>query len=483
MRRLIGFLIKVGVLVALAVWLAETEGPVSIEWQGWRIDTSTTVIGVALIVVIIAAALLYRMWRAGVTAPRRLMRARALRRRERGYHAITLGLVAASAGDAGEAQRQARRATGLLDRQPLTLMLSAQAAQLAGNETAARQHFDAMLEHPDTAFLGLRGLLTASLEAGDHRAALDYAERARSLSPNAPWLLDSLFELHARTGDWAAAAAVAQAAAKRKTVEVGEARRRQALAALGQAETAEAAGQLDEAIRHARAAVAATPGSVPAVVRLARLHLVAGRHAQAAKLIEQAWPAAAHPELVALYGQAMEESDPLLRVKRFERLVKRAPDEAEGQLALGDAALHARLWGEARKHYEAAAERAPATRARAYRGLAEIEELESHDRERALDWRTRAAAAPPTPFWLCTRCDHPASSWSVRCLQCDAVGSLSWHQPVAGTISEILPDGVTDAVVIESAVVDDPEQRRAEQRLAALAHAARGGSAPDDKPA
>ena len=71
----------------------------------------------------------------------------------------------------------------------------------------------------------------------------------------------------------------------------------------------------------------------------------------------------------------------------------------------------------------------------------------------------------------------------MRCLHCTAVGSLVWHQPVAGTISEILPggstEGPTDAVVIES-VPDDPEQRRAEQRLAALAHAARGASAPDD---
>ncbi len=123
--------------------------------------------------------------------------------------------------------------------------------------------------------------------------------------------------------------------------------------------------------------------------------------------------------------------------------------------------------------------------------MAELEELESPDRDRArdraLDWRTRAAAAPPTPFWLCARCDHPASGWSVRCLHCDAVGSLTWHQPVAGTISAILNDGssggVTDAVVIESAVVDDTEQRRAEQRLAALAHAARGGSTSDDSKA
>lgn len=500
MRRLIFFLIKVGLLVALAVWLAETEGTVSIEWQGWRIDTSTAVLALALLVVIAVSALLYRLWRSGVTAPRRILRARAVRRRERGYHAVTLGLVAAAAGDAAEAQRQARKAGALLDRQPLSLMLAAQAAQLGGDETTARQHFNAMLEHPDTAFLGLRGLITAALEAGDHRTALDYAARARALSPNAPWLLDSMFELTARTGDWDGAAAAAQAAAKRKTVEPAEAKRRQALAALGQAEAAEVAGRLDDAVRHARAAVAATPGSVPALVRLARLHLVAGRHGQAVKLIEQAWPNSPHPELAALYGQAIEEADPLTRVMRFERLLKRAPEAGEGHLALADAASHARLWGEARKHYEIAAERDPAARSRAYRGLAELEELESHDRERALDWRTRAAAAPPAPFWLCGHCDHPAPSWSVRCLQCDSVGSLAWHQPITGTISAVVPDalpgGVTDAVVIEAAVEDkmtdksgdqpadapsdDNDQRRAEQRLAALAHAARGGGTSDD---
>ena len=142
--------------------------------------------------------------------------------------------------------------------------------------------------------------------------------------------------------------------------------------------------------------------------------------------------------------------------------------------------MQARLWGEARRHFEIAAERDPATRSRAYRGLAEIEEVETHDRDRALDWRTRAAAAPPAPFWLCGSCDRPARAWSVRCAHCNAVGALAWHQPVAGTLTSVEPGEPVDAQIVE--IVDDEHHRMADLRLAALAHAAGGGVVSTDAP-
>ena len=48
--------------------------------------------------------------------------------------------------------------------------LAAQAAQLNGDELAARKYFTAMLDRPETRFLGLRGLLTQALKTGDARA-------------------------------------------------------------------------------------------------------------------------------------------------------------------------------------------------------------------------------------------------------------------------------------------------------------------------
>ena len=49
------------------------------------------------------------------------------------------------------------------------MLLSAQAAQLTGDDAAARRYFSGMLEQPETAFLALRGLLLQAQR--DARAA------------------------------------------------------------------------------------------------------------------------------------------------------------------------------------------------------------------------------------------------------------------------------------------------------------------------
>src|SRR5690606_29724893 len=120
-------------------------------------------------------------------------------------HALSMGMVAVAAGDREEAGRQSRRASAMLSGVPLSNLLSAQAAQLRGDEAAARRYFEAMLDQPETEFLGLRGLLMQALRARDDARALRLALRARELRPRSPWLLQTLAELQTRLGDWEAA--------------------------------------------------------------------------------------------------------------------------------------------------------------------------------------------------------------------------------------------------------------------------------------
>ena len=81
-----------------------------------------------------------------------------------------------------------RRADKLLDHAPATLLLSAQTAQLEGDEGAART-FQEMLKHQETEFLGLRGLLAQAMKDGDWESALTLARRAYLRRPNTPWVL------------------------------------------------------------------------------------------------------------------------------------------------------------------------------------------------------------------------------------------------------------------------------------------------------
>src|SRR3546814_6484815 len=80
-------------------------------------------VGILLAGILLVALFLTLFWRvigAILGAPARYMRHRRLRRRERGYRSLTLGMVAVAAGDADEARRQARRADALLKDPPLT---------------------------------------------------------------------------------------------------------------------------------------------------------------------------------------------------------------------------------------------------------------------------------------------------------------------------------------------------------------------------
>src|SRR5882724_3853420 len=156
MLRTLFFFLKLAVLLAVAVWLAERPGQVSLVWLGYRIDTSVGILLAAVLVLAVIVALLYRLWRFLVRSPRQIARARHDKRRREGYRALTQGMVAVAAGDA---QRQSKKAGLLLEEPPLTLLLAAQAAQLNGDEAAARRYFEAMLERPETSFLGVRGLL------------------------------------------------------------------------------------------------------------------------------------------------------------------------------------------------------------------------------------------------------------------------------------------------------------------------------------
>src|SRR5262249_2769940 len=137
-------------------------------------------------------------------------------RRRTGYRALAQGLVAVAAGDPQEARRYAKRADLLLADPPLTLLLSAQAAQLNGDEGAAKKSLTAMLDQPEPEFLGLPGLFNQAMREGDSADALRLVERAMALRPQTKWAAQSRLDLETRERRWEAARVTLAQAAKRR---------------------------------------------------------------------------------------------------------------------------------------------------------------------------------------------------------------------------------------------------------------------------
>ena len=441
------FFLKLALLVALGVWLADRPGQATIDWLGYRVESSVALLLVVLALLIGVMALLYRAYRALVSAPKILGKARGENRRSRGYQALNHGMVALASGDARAAEKWAKKANTLLQDPPLTRLLSAQAAQLNGDEAEAARHYRAMLENDETRFLGLRGLVLQARREGDEASARRYLLEAKALRPTSDWVLASLFEISEQAGDLGEAEAALAAVQRQKLLPRAEVARKHAVILLQRAVQAQQDGQPAQARKYAKQANKLAPDLVPAACLLASL--------------------APHADLAQAYLDLHRQEEPLRRYKHLATLVAADANHPEAHLALAQAALTAQLWGETRRHLESLSE--ADLDQRAYRLYARLEEAERQDSAASHHWLKQGEEAQAAPGWVCEDCGAVSQSWSAHCGACQAFDRLRWRRPrrVGGALALLKKEPTPE-------ILDAEVQEALETRGQASPAAARG---------
>lgn len=382
---------------AAFAWLAEHPGDLSLTWQGYEVRTSLMVAAIVIAIGVALLAALGAILRAIVSSPQSLGHFLGARRRERGYRALTRGMVAVGAGDAMAARRAAGEAKALLGPEPLVLLLSAQAAQIGGDANGARTAFEALSAEQETRVLGLHGLFVEARRQGEHTAARHFAEEAARLAPRVAWAGGALFDYQVRAGDWRGALATLALNTGNGAVGKDEARRMRAVLDTALAMELEA-GEPDEARGLAVEAHKLAPDLVPAAVIAARLLVRSGDIRRASKILEATWKVSPHPDVADAYVTARPGDAVRDRLKRARRLAELRPNHPEGALAIARAAIDAGDWAVARAALSGPLRVDPTERVCLM--MAEIEEGETGDEGRARTWLTRALTAPPDAAWV-----------------------------------------------------------------------------------
>jgi HemY protein len=425
MLRLIGFLVAVAVFAAGLAWLADRPGELTVQWQGYQIETSVfraIVLLTAAIVVILAAwAILRHIWHSPAAVGSHL----AKRRQKLGLDALSSGMIALGAGDRGAAVRSALQARKSLPNEPLTHLLRAQAAQLSGDRTTARRIFEAMLASPDTEQLGLRGLFLEAQREGETEAARHFAERAVGLNPKLTWAVDALFDLQCRQSDWAGALETLAVARKQGHVERTRADRRRAVLLTAQAQTAEDSDP-ERALTLALEAHGLAPDLVPAAAIAGRLLASRGNTPRAAKILQRTWSRAQQPDLATAYAYARIGDSPRDRLDRVKQLAALSPNSIEGPIAVATAAIEARQFDEARAALEPLLSGRMTQRVATL--MARIEGEQHGDKGRVREWLARAVNAPRDPAW--TADGIVADHWAPISPVTGALDAFRWRVPV-----------------------------------------------------
>lgn len=427
MIRILFFLLVVFLLGLGFAWLADRPGDMVVTFNGFQYEVKLITAAVAVTATVAAVMLLWWLTKSIWNSPYTIARYFRVRSRDRGYQALSTGMIAAGAGDAALARKMNKQAAKLIrsDQEPLIQLLDAQASLLEGDHEAARSKFEAMLDDPEMRLLGLRGLYLEAERLGHREAARHYASRAADVAPQLGWASDSTLEEKVEQGDWDGALKIVEAQKATRQVEASAINRRRAVLL-----TAKAMSLLDTDLPAARqAAVEAdrlAPGFAPAAMVAARALFRQDDVRKGSKILETAWKAEPHPEIAELYIRARPADAALDRLARAQRLQSLKQNNPDSSLAVARAALDAGEYRTGREEAEAAIRMRPTENA--YLVLADVEEAETGDQGKVRQLLGKAMRAPRDPAWVAD--GFVSEHWAPASPVTGRVDAFEWRVPV-----------------------------------------------------
>ena len=373
------------------------------------------------------------------------------RNRERkGLDAVSDGLMALASGEGATALEKARKAGKYLDKPALTNLLTAQAAEMAGDRKKAESAYRLMIEDEKTRFVGVRGIMKQKLEDGDTETALALAEKAFALKPKHDEVGNTLLQLQADKEDWTGARKTLSAKLKNGQLPRDVHKRRDAVLALSEAKEIIADGNSIEAREAAIEANRLSPDLIPAAVMAAQSYVAQTKPRYATRVLKKAWDAQPHPDLAAAFAAIQPDETPEQRIKRFKAITKLKPDNAETKMLLAELHIANEDFPEARRQLGDLVETDPT--ARSVTLMAAIERGEGASDTVVKGWLARALTVSRGPSWVCENCQNIHAEWEPICGNCKSFDTLAWKTPPTSEVAA--PTGVQMLPLIVGALED-----------------------------
>ncbi|RJL13947.1 heme biosynthesis protein HemY, partial [Paracoccus siganidrum] len=445
------FFFAVVLAIALgAIQLSETGQVLRLEYAGTEIVLTPVKALVALLVLMVAAWVVFKLLGLALAFIRFLAgdetainRYFARSRERKGYDALAEGMLAVASGEGKLAQDKAAKAGKYLDRPHITNLLAAQAAEVAGDGNRAQEIYRQLLDDDRTRFVGVRGLMRQKLAQGDTATALLLAQKAYALKPKHKEIQDTLLELQTKEHDWKGARAILKEKRRQGELPKDVHLRRDAVLALQEASEVLAHGNSISAREAAISAAKASPDLIPAAVLAARSYVAQKDYRNASRILEKTWSVRPHPDLAAAYAEIAPDETPSARLRRFDSLIRQNPDHEQSRLLRAELLLAAEDFPGARRALGDLAEKHPTVRTLSI--MAAIERGEGAEDSVVRGWLARALSASRGEQWVCDKCHNVMAAWSPVCDSCGGFDTLSWREPQDGrpaasaTGAEMLP--------------------------------------------
>ncbi|KIN74468.1 heme biosynthesis protein HemY [Sulfitobacter guttiformis] len=455
--KIIFFFCVVGALAWGAGYLLQADGGLQVRAFGQELNPGPLESVLLLVLLVFAVwiilkvlALLVAVWKFLNGDETALSRYFDRNRERRGFDALSEGMMALASGEGRVAMAKAAKAEKYLNKPELTNLLTAQAAEMAGDTRKAEEAYRKLIENEQTRFVGVRGIMKQKLAAGDNETALQLAEKAFALKPKHEETGDLLLRLQAEKEDWTGARKTLNTKLRNGQLPRDVHKRRDAVLALSEAKVIIDDSSSIEARETAIEANRMSPDLIPAAVMAAHGYIAQNKPRYATRVLKKAWEARPHPDLAAAFAAIAPDEAPPARIKRFAALTKINPTHPETRMLLSELHIANEDFPEARRALGDLVETDPD--ARSVTLMAVIERGEGASDTVVKGWLARAIAVPRGPQWICDNCQHIHNEWKPICENCSSFDTLEWKRPPLSEVAT--PTGVQMLPLIVGALGD-----------------------------
>lgn len=413
------FVIKIIILIALAFLVTTYSGTVTIDWDTYKVETSTTtlIIMVALIIwVVYFLSNLYWRIRRFPLSFARLFRIRTLDNIE---YCMRMALESCKSGSNKHLKSDLDRLSKIVADPVLRDYFKAKVEKL-NNSPQAVKTFQELSATKSGKFMGNCELAQIAIQEKDYSKALFHTELAHSVHKKSPWVLKTLLKLYLKEGNFSHANTILLTVDKEDALSSDTINSIKAGIYYKQAQNERdiktQTSLLEKALNH-------NPLHLPSVLNLAKILVQSHKFRNLQKIIEDVWIENPHADLIQYY--LASTNDNLEKAKLMDRLTTFNPDHPITLETAAEVYLQAKLWGKARDTLK----KIPNTKltVNTCRIWASLEASEYDDVKKAQSWYLRMETAFPPPQWKCTKCHHIFVKPEPLCKNCLSLDSIHWQ--------------------------------------------------------
>lgn len=420
MTYAIWFLVKLSALITLLVVLASQEGAAQLKWMfggdEYQIDLTLGVFAGACLILLALILVIYRAILSVVFYFKSYGLRKSFKRLKYAQNNAMKALSELASGDYKRARKYADRARGLSpnDHTALADFVSGVVAKSSGDVVLASEEFTKLAYHKETHALGMNALTGLSLGKQQIDRAIRISEKALSYNPKQKWFVRKLYQLYIQQRIWDKADEMRHLSFKLKMIDKEENKFNKIALLHAKSIDARQSGQFEDAVVFLKQAYKLDKTCLPVALDLLSIHMKKGDKKRARKLIEDVWPAHQHPNFMKAWAALIPEKHKKETAKYtgwYERLLALKPDSHYGQIIVAKAAIHEKMYGQARAYLQTAEKLRESKEL--YDVYADLEIAQHQDHEASQKWLRKALKAPEDEAWVCVHTGVTYAEWSL----------------------------------------------------------------------